>query len=31
MVLHTQKPCNFGKAHKVAVAMGIKHGEIVEG
>lgn len=29
-VLHSTKPCNFGKSHKAAVAMGIKDGEIVE-
>lgn len=29
-VLHSDKPCNFGKSHKAAVAMGIKDGEIVE-
>lgn len=29
-VLHTDKPCKFGKSHKVAVALGIKEGEIEE-
>jgi gp16 family phage-associated protein len=28
-VLHSEKPCRFGKSHKVAVALGIKSGEIV--
>lgn len=29
-VLHSNKPCRFGKAHKVAVLLGIKDGEIVD-
>lgn len=28
-VLHSDKPCNFGKSHNVAVALGLKDGEIV--
>jgi gp16 family phage-associated protein len=27
-VLHSEKPCNYGKSHKVAVALGIKDGVI---
>lgn len=29
-VLHNEKPNSFGKAHKAAVLLGIKNGEIVE-
>jgi len=29
-VLHNEKPCGYGKAHKAAVLLGIKDGEIVE-
>ena len=28
-VLHSDKPCRFGKSHKVAVSLGIKSGELV--
>lgn len=28
-VLHSDRPCRFGKSHKIAVALGIKSGEIV--
>lgn len=30
-VLHTDKANSYGKAHKAAVLLGIKEGEIVEG
>lgn len=30
-VLHTDKANSYGKAHKAAVLLGIKDGEIVEG
>lgn len=28
-VLHSKKPCRFGKSHNVAVILGLKSGEIV--
>ena len=29
-VLHDERPCGYGKAHKAAVLLGIKEGVIVE-